>query len=102
MDTHLKLYATQPKQLNQTQIHPLQDLNAYISPPRNMKVTIFRNNEHNNIIISKPDITPEECRENLKHIHTTIPHNTPVLEKYNKVTNTTPHDIHSSEQTLLH
>ena len=37
-----------------------------------MKTTTFHNNEHTNIIISKPDITPKECRENLKHIHTTI------------------------------
>ena len=37
-----------------------------------MKTTTFQNNQHTNIIISKPDITPEECRENLKHIHATI------------------------------
>ena len=37
-----------------------------------MKATIFHNNEHTNIIISKLDITPQECRENLKHIHTAI------------------------------
>ena len=40
--------------------------------PRNMKATTFHNNEHTNIIISKPNITPKECREDLKHIHTTI------------------------------
>ena len=62
-----------------------------------MKVTIFHNNEHTTIIISKLDITPEKCRENLKHIYTTI---TSVLEKNNKATNITPYDIHSSEQTL--
>ena len=72
MDTHLKLQATQLKQLTQTQTDPLYDLNAYLNPPRNIKAIIFHNNEHTNIIISKPDITPEECRENLKHIHTTI------------------------------
>ena len=72
MDTHLKFHATQLKQLTQTQTHPLHNLNAYLNPPRNMKATIFHNNEHINIIISKPDITPEKCRENLKHIHTTI------------------------------
>ena len=37
-----------------------------------MKATTFYNNEHTNIIIRKPDITPEECRENLKDIYTTI------------------------------
>ena len=62
-----------------------------------MQSTIFHNNEHTTIIISKPDITPEECRKNLKHIYTTI---TSLLKK--KVTNTTPYDIHSSEQTLPH
>ena len=65
-----------------------------------MKVTIFHNNEHTNIIISKPDITPQECRENLKHIHTTITSQYLSSRKNNKVTNITPYDIHSSEQTL--
>ena len=99
MDPHLKLHATQLKQLTQSQTHPLNDLNAYLNLPRNMKATIFHNNEHTNIIISKPDITPGECRKNLKHIHTTI------ISQYksrknNKVTNITPYDIHLSEQTL--
>ena len=72
MDTHLKLYPNQLKQLTKVQTHPLHDLNAYSDPPRNIKVTIFHNNEYTNIIISKPDITPEECKEELKHNHTTI------------------------------
>ena len=43
-----------------------------------MKATIFHNNKHINITISDPDITPEECRENLKtylhyHHHLTTP-----------------------------
>ena len=100
MDTGLKLHATQLKQLTQTQTHPLHDLNAYINPPINMKATIFHNNEHTNIIISKPDITTEECRKNLKHIHTTITSQYLSSRKNNKVTNTTTYDIHSSEQTL--
>ena len=72
IDTHLKLHATQLKQLTQIQTHPLHDLNAYSDLPTNMKATIFHNNKHTNIIISEPDITPEKCRENLKHVHTTI------------------------------
>ena len=56
-----------------------------------MKASIFHNNEHTNII-SKPDITPEECRENLKHIHITTQYLS--SRKNNKVTNTTPYDIH--------
>ena len=72
MDTHLKLYAAQLKQLTQTQTYPLHDFNAHSDPPKNMKATIFHNNKHTNIIISEADITTEECRENLKHIHTTI------------------------------
>ena len=52
MDTHLKFHATQLKQLTQTQVHPLHDLNAYPDSPRNMKATIFHNTEHINIIIS--------------------------------------------------
>ena len=71
MDIHLKFHATQLKQLTQT--HPLHDLNAHSDLPRNMKAIIFHNNQHTNIIISEPDTTPEEGRENLKHIYTTIP-----------------------------
>ena len=65
-----------------------------------MKATILHNNEHTNIIISEPDITPEECRENLKHICTIITSQYLSSRKNNKVTNTTPYNIHSSEQTL--
>ena len=100
MDTHFKLHATQLKQLAQTQTHLLHNLSAYLNPPRNMKSTIFDSNEHTNIIILKPDITPEECRENLKHLHTTITSQYLSSKKNNKVTNITPYDIHSSEQIL--
>ena len=100
MDTHLKLHATQLKQMTQTQSHPLYDLNIYLNPPKNMKATIFHNNKHTYIIIIKPDITPKECRENLKHIYTTITSQYLSSKKYNKVTNTTPYEIHLSEQTL--
>ena len=65
-----------------------------------MKATILHNNKHTNIIISKPVITPEERRENLKHIHTTITSQYLNSKKNNKVTDTTPYDTHSSEQTL--
>ena len=67
-----------------------------------MKAITFHNNEHTNIIISKPDITPEECRENLKHIHTTIISQYFSSRKNKKVTNTTPYNIHLSEQILPH
>ena len=40
IDTHLKLYATQLKQVTLTQKHSFV-LNAYSDPPRNMKATIF-------------------------------------------------------------
>ena len=65
-----------------------------------MKATIFHNNKHNDIIISKLDIIPEECRENLKLIHTTITSQYFSSRKNNKVTNPTAYDIHLSEQTL--
>ena len=65
-----------------------------------MKPTIFHNNEHTNIIILEPDITPEECRENLNHIHTTITSKYLSSQKNNKIANTTPYDINLSEQTL--
>ena len=47
----------------------------------------------------KPDLTPEECRENLKHIHTTNTSQYRSSRKNNEVTTTTPYDVHSSEQT---
>ena len=62
MDTHLKLHAIQLKQQTQTQTHLLHDFNAYSDPLSNIKATIFHNNEHTNINISKLDITLEECR----------------------------------------
>ena len=65
---------------------------------RNIKATIFHNNEHINIIISNPKITTEECRENLKHIYTTSQYRS--SRKNNKLTNTRPNDIHLLEQTL--
>ena len=102
MNAHLKLHATQLKRLTQTQTHPLHDLNVYSNPPRNMKAAIFHNNEHTNIIISKSDITHDECIENFKYIHTIITLQYFSSRKNNKVTNTTPYDIHSSEQTLPH
>ena len=94
---HFKL-----KQLTQTKTHSLHDLNAYSDPPRNTKTTIFHNNDHNNIIILKPNITFEECRGYLKHTHTTTTTTSQYFSsrKNSKVTNTTPNDLHSSEQTL--
>ena len=101
MDTHLKLHAIQLKQLTQTQAHALHDFNSYSDLPRNMKATIFYNNEHTNIIIiSEPDTALEECKENLKHIYPTITSQYLSSRKNNKVTNTTLYHIHSSEQTL--
>ena len=97
MNTHLKLHAIEPKQLTQTQTHPLHDLNAYFNPPRNMKAAIFHNNENTNTIISKPDITSQECRENFKQIYTAITSQYLSSTKNNKVTKNTPYDIHLSE-----
>ena len=82
MQTHLKLHATQLKQLTQT--HPLHDLNAHSDPPRNMKATIFHN-ERTSIIIFHPDITSEECKEKLKLIHATITSQYFSSRKNNKV-----------------
>ena len=65
-----------------------------------MKDTILHKNEHTNIIISKPDITSKESRENLKHIHTTITSQYLGSRKNSKVTNTTLYYIHLLEQTL--
>ena len=55
-----------------------------------MKATVFYNNEHINIIISKPDITPEECKKTSNIFTLPSPCNTSVLEKNNKVNNTDP------------
>ena len=90
MDTHLKLHATQLEQLTQTQTHPLHDLDAYSDSPRNMKSTIFYNNEHITIIIPEPNTTSEECGENLKHIHTALISRYLSSRKNKKINNTTP------------
>ena len=50
--THLKLHLTQFKQLTQTQLHPLHELNAHSDPP-NMKSTIFHNNDHTHHLRSR-------------------------------------------------
>ena len=68
--THFKLHATKFKQLTQHK-HTLSN-DAHSDSPGNIKATIFHNNNYTNIIISDPDITPEKCKENVKHIHTTI------------------------------
>ena len=93
MDTHLKFHVTQLKQLTQT--HSLHDVNAYSDSPRSMKATIFHNNEQTNIIIAEPDITPEECRENLNHMLTTITSQYLSLRKNKKLSNPTSYDIYS-------
>ena len=100
MDTHCKCHATQLKQLTQIQTHPLHDLSTYSDSPRNIKTTIFHNNEHTNIVISDLNKTTEECGENLKHIYTAITSLYLSSRKNNKVTNTTLYDVHLSEQTL--
>ena len=64
-----------------------------------MKATTFYNNEHTNIIISEPDVTPKKCT-NTKHIHTTITSQYLSSRKNNEVTDIAPFDIYSSEQTL--
>ena len=73
-----------------------------LDPPKNRKVTIFYDNEHTNIIISDPNITTEECRENLKHIFTTIISQYLSSRKSSKVSNTIFYENHLSEQTLPH
>ena len=92
------LCSTQLKQLTQKPTHPLHVLNAYSDPPKNMKATIFYDNEQYNNIISKLDIPPEECRENLKRFHTTITSQYLSFRKNNKFTNTTPYNIHFIHQ----
>ena len=47
---------------------------------------------------SKLNITPEECRKNLKHNHTTVP--SQYLNSRKRITNTIPYDIHLLEHIL--
>ena len=74
-------------------------MHAQIHPETRKPQSVI-NNEHINIIISEPDITTEECRENLKHIHSSITSQYFSSGKNNKVTNITSYDIHSLKQTL--
>ena len=85
MDTHLKLHAAQLKQLTQTHTHYLCILNPHSNPPRNMKATLFHNNENTNIIILDPDITHKKCKENGKHILTAITLQSSIVEKITKL-----------------
>ena len=94
MVTHLKLFATQPKQLTQTQTHFSHDLNAHSNSPGIVKLTIFHNNEHTNII-SNSDIIPDYCKENPKQIYTTIISQYLNSRKNNKITNTTSYDLYT-------
>ena len=91
MDTHLILHATQLKQLTQTKTHSLNVLNTYSDCPRNMKATIFHNNEHVKITISKPAMTPEKCSKTYLHYHHLTREKISVLEKITKLP--TPHPM---------
>ena len=88
MGTHLKLHATQLKQLTKTQTHPVHDVNAYSGPPRNLKATIFHNYVYTNII-SEANI----FFLNLKHIYTTITPQYLASKLKKKAICTTPSDI---------
>ena len=79
---HLKFHATQLKQLTQTQTHTSHDLNAHLDLPRNIKSTIFHNNEHINIIISDPYTTNERERDILFSPCTYLK---TILDKYRKL-----------------
>ena len=81
MGIHLKLHATQLKQLTRTQTYPLHPLNEDSNPSRNMKATTFHNNDYTNIIILESDVILEKYKENLKYIHTIITSNTSVPKK---------------------
>ena len=81
MDTHLKLHVTQLKQLTQAQAYPLHDQNADFDSPRNIKAIIYHNNDFTNILISKPDTTPESIEETSSTFALPLPHITSILEK---------------------
>ena len=68
---------------------------------KNMKATILHKNDHTNIIILDPDLTPVKCKENLKCIYTSITLQYLRFRKNNKVTNTITYDIHLPKQALL-
>ena len=55
---------------------------------------------YTNIIPSEPEIAHEECKENLKQIYNTITSQYLGSKKINNITDTTPYDIHLSEQAL--
>ena len=67
-----------------------------------MKITIFHNNKHTNIIISESNLTHKEYVENLKHIWNTVTSQYLSSRKNSKVTNSTLYDIHLTEQSLPH
>ena len=63
-----------------------------------MKATIFYNKKHTNFNISDPDITPAECKKNLKYIHTTITSQYfSSRKKKKKVTSITSYNIYQDK-----
>ena len=70
------------------------------NPPRKMKATIFHNNEYTDKIVTDLDITIEECKTNLRCIHTSITSEYLSSRNNNKVTNSKSLAIYPSEQTL--
>ena len=81
MGIHLKLNATQFKQLTQTQKHPLYHLYAHPKTTQKHESHNLHNNDYTIIIISDPDITPEECKKNSWTFTLPSPHHTAVPEK---------------------
>jgi hypothetical protein len=101
LDLHLKLQASQLKQKAQLATHPLHKYTTQQRAARNMKQTIFHNNNYTtNINNASTDITEQDIQRNIKSIHTTVVANYLTNRKYNKIINEPAPKINETKQTL--
>jgi hypothetical protein len=101
LDIHLKLQASQLKQKAQLATHPLHKYTTQQQAARNMKQTIFHNNNYTtNINNASTDITEQDIQRNIKSIHTTVVANYLANRKHNKIINEPAPKINETEQTL--
>jgi reverse transcriptase-like protein/retrotransposon-encoded endonuclease len=102
LSTHLKLHASQLKEKTRSSNHPLHPLRMQPKPPRNMKKTIFQENNNYTIDIeTNPQNTePETIKDNMTQIHTKIVQQHIQDTPNNKILKTKAPEIDKLENTL--
>ena len=97
---HLKLHASNFKQKTYSTSHPLHELTNQLTPPRNMKPSLFQSTNYTVNPQITNNLTDQQITSNMKTIHTNI------VDKYitsiqpNPIININPPTVHKSEETL--